>query len=246
MVNSKLSVKLLNCSFYITLLYFTGFSGDSVVKNQPANAGDTGDVVQSLCWEDPSEGEMTIHASIVAWKPPWTEEPGKVQSTESQRVSYDWACTCLSFTKWKEDPPQKKPTFHISMRTLFRILNSFLLMTYLQYLFSLFHWEHLLWFSAFLPKWLVISLSFHIFRFRFRWPILVVAANGSLCLSQHLISWNCNVWGTERSRKSDSFQLHVLGMNLTNVIQREKARVRWLSKTPTSMTMPPWTHPISS
>ena len=105
----------------------------------------------------------------------------------------------------KNPPPKKKPTFHVSMRTLFRILNSFLLMTYLQYPFSLFHWEHLLWFSAFLPKWLVISLSFHIFRFRFRWPILVVAANGSLCLSQHLISWNCNVWGTERSRKSDSF-----------------------------------------
>jgi len=37
-----------------------------VVKNQPANAGDTGDVVQSLRWEDPWEGEMTTHSSSVA------------------------------------------------------------------------------------------------------------------------------------------------------------------------------------
>ena len=131
MVNSKLSVKLHSCSLYITLFYFTGFSGDSVVKNQPVNSGDIGDVVKSLGWEDPWEGEMTTHSSIVAWKPPWTEEPGKVQSTESQRVSYDWARTHISFTKWKDQKKKKKPTLHISMRTLFRILNSFLLMTHL-------------------------------------------------------------------------------------------------------------------
>ena len=189
---------------------------------------------------------MTTHSSSVAWKPPWTEEPGKVQSTESQRFSYNWACTHMSFTKWKEDP-KKKPTFHISMKTLFRILNSFLLMTYLQYLLYLFHWKHLLWFSPFLPKRLVISLLFHICRFRFRWPMLVVAANGAPYAWVNIWYHEIAMFGEQRGAGSQiSFQLHVLGMNLTNVIQREKAKVRWLSKTPTSMTTPPWTRPISS
>ena len=36
--------------------------------------------VQSLGWEDPLEKEMATHSSILAWKIPWTEEPGKLQS----------------------------------------------------------------------------------------------------------------------------------------------------------------------
>ena len=48
------------------------------------------------------------------------------------------------------------------------------------------------------------------------------------------------MFGEQRGAGSHtSFQLRVLGMNLTNVIQRKKARVRWLSKAPTSTTMPP-------
>ena len=45
--------------------------------------------VQSLGWEDLLEKEMATHSSILAWKIPWTEEPGRLQSTESQRVGYD-------------------------------------------------------------------------------------------------------------------------------------------------------------
>ena len=45
--------------------------------------------VQSLVWEDPLEKEMAIHSSTVAWKIPWTEEPGRLQSMGSQRVGYD-------------------------------------------------------------------------------------------------------------------------------------------------------------
>ena len=45
--------------------------------------------VQSLVWEDPLEKEMAIHSSTIAWKIPWTEEPGKVQSMGSQRVGHD-------------------------------------------------------------------------------------------------------------------------------------------------------------
>jgi len=45
--------------------------------------------VQSLGQEDPLEKEMAIHSSILAWKIPWTEEPGGLQSMGSQRVRYD-------------------------------------------------------------------------------------------------------------------------------------------------------------
>ena len=45
--------------------------------------------VQSLGWEDPLEKEMATHSSTLAWKIPWTEEPGKLQSMRSQRVRHD-------------------------------------------------------------------------------------------------------------------------------------------------------------
>ena len=45
--------------------------------------------VQSLGWEDPLQKEMAIHSSTSAWKIPWTEEPGRLQSKGSQRVSYN-------------------------------------------------------------------------------------------------------------------------------------------------------------
>ena len=45
--------------------------------------------VRSLGWEDPLEKEMTAHFSILAWRIPWTEEPGGLQSTGLQRVGHD-------------------------------------------------------------------------------------------------------------------------------------------------------------
>ena len=45
--------------------------------------------VQSLGREDPLEKEMAIHSSTIAWKIPWTEEPGRLQSKGSQRVGHD-------------------------------------------------------------------------------------------------------------------------------------------------------------
>ena len=45
--------------------------------------------VQSLGREDPLEKEMATHVSILAWKIPWTEEPGGLQSMGSQRVRQD-------------------------------------------------------------------------------------------------------------------------------------------------------------
>ena len=45
--------------------------------------------VRSLGWEDPLEKKMAIHSSTIAWKIPWTEEPGRLQSKGSQRVGHD-------------------------------------------------------------------------------------------------------------------------------------------------------------
>ena len=53
--------------------------------------------VQSLGWEDPLEKEMAIHSNTIAWKIPWTEEPGRLQSMGSQTVGHDWV-TSLSLS----------------------------------------------------------------------------------------------------------------------------------------------------
>ena len=45
--------------------------------------------VQSLGWEDPLEKEMATHSSILAWRIPWMEEPGRLQSMGSKRVRHD-------------------------------------------------------------------------------------------------------------------------------------------------------------
>ena len=47
-----------------------------MVKNLLANAGDLRETIRSLGWEDPLEKGMATHSSILAWRIPWTEEPG--------------------------------------------------------------------------------------------------------------------------------------------------------------------------
>ena len=67
-----------------------------LVKNLPA----TQEIqVQSLVGEDPLEKEMATHSSVLAWKIPWTQKPGRLQSMGSQRVRHDLAtnphfCEC--------------------------------------------------------------------------------------------------------------------------------------------------------
>ena len=65
-----------------------------MVKNLPAGQETR---VQTLGQEDPLEKGMAIHSSIPAWRIPWTEEPGGLQSTWSQRVGQDWV-TSLSLS----------------------------------------------------------------------------------------------------------------------------------------------------
>ena len=73
--------------FFITGLVFSwGFPGGSEVK---ASVCSVGDLVQSLGREDPLEKEMATHSSILAWRIPWMEEPGRLQSMGSQRVGHD-------------------------------------------------------------------------------------------------------------------------------------------------------------
>ena len=59
--------------------------------------------VRSLGREDPLEKEMAIHSSTTAWKIPWTEEPGRLQSMGSQRVGHDWTISLFTFRHGHED-----------------------------------------------------------------------------------------------------------------------------------------------
>ena len=59
---------------YIVLICIS--PGGSVVKNLPAVQETQ---VRPLCWDDPLEEGMTTHSSILAWRIPWTEQPGRLQ-----------------------------------------------------------------------------------------------------------------------------------------------------------------------
>ena len=67
--------------------FFGDFPGGSDGKASACNAGDLQS--RSLDWEDPLEKDMATHSSTLAWKILWTEEPGRLQSTGSQRVEHD-------------------------------------------------------------------------------------------------------------------------------------------------------------
>ena len=73
--------------------FWVFFPGGQMVKRLPAIQETW---VRSLGWEDPLEKEMATHSSTLAWKIPRTEEPGRLQSMEFQRVGHDWA-TSLHF-----------------------------------------------------------------------------------------------------------------------------------------------------
>ena len=77
------SQKSFNCSIP-TIQY--DFPVAQTVKNQPVMQETS---VQSLRWEGPLEKGMAIHSSILAWRIPWTENPGGLQFMGSQRVGHD-------------------------------------------------------------------------------------------------------------------------------------------------------------
>ena len=57
-----------------------------MAKNPPANAETQETWVRSLGWEDPLEEGMATHSGILAWRIPWTEEPGRLQSMGFQEL----------------------------------------------------------------------------------------------------------------------------------------------------------------
>ena len=66
-----------------------GFPNGSVVKNPPAMQEMQEMLVQFLRWEDPLKKEMATHSNILSRRTPWTEEPAKLQSMESQTIRCD-------------------------------------------------------------------------------------------------------------------------------------------------------------
>ena len=64
------------------------FPGGSEVKVSASNAGDPGSIPGS--GRSPGEGNGISHSSILAWRIPWMEKPGRLQSTGSQRVGHDF------------------------------------------------------------------------------------------------------------------------------------------------------------
>ena len=62
------------------------FPDGSVGKESACNVGDPGLIP---AWGNPLEKEMATHSSILAWRIPWTEEPGELRSVGSQRVRHD-------------------------------------------------------------------------------------------------------------------------------------------------------------
>ena len=81
-------------SIYDNLIYI---NGASLVAQRLKHLLAMWEMVQSLGREDTLEKEMATHSSTLAWRIPWTEEPGRLQSTGSQRVRHDWA-TSLSLS----------------------------------------------------------------------------------------------------------------------------------------------------
>ena len=80
---------LKKCSPSLNNSLIVTFHVSLVVKNPLANAGDVRDTVQSLGQEDPLEKGMATHSGILAWRIPWTEESGRLQSTGSHRVRHN-------------------------------------------------------------------------------------------------------------------------------------------------------------
>ena len=68
---------------------FRDFTSGSAVKNPPAVQETLETWVQSLGQEDSPEEEMAAHYNVLAWRIPWTDEPGGLQSMGSQKVGHD-------------------------------------------------------------------------------------------------------------------------------------------------------------
>ena len=76
-------------SFNLDLTFIEASQVVLVVKKLLPNAGDIRDTGSIPGWEDPLEESIAIHCCILAWRIPWTEEPGGLQSMGSQTVRHN-------------------------------------------------------------------------------------------------------------------------------------------------------------
>ena len=67
----------------------TGSPGGISGNSPPASAGDTRDTSSIPGWGRPLGKEMAAHSSVLAWRTPWTEEPGGLEPMRLQRVGHD-------------------------------------------------------------------------------------------------------------------------------------------------------------
>ena len=96
------AIRVVSSAYLRLLIFLLGVGGSLVAQRLKRLPAMRETWIRSLGWEDPLEKEMATHYSILAWRIPWTEEPGGLQSTGLQRVGHDWAIslhiTSLHFT----------------------------------------------------------------------------------------------------------------------------------------------------
>ena len=80
----------------VLYLWLQGFPGGSDSKESAFNVEDPALIPEFQ--EDPLEKGVVTHSSVFAWRIPWTEEPGGLQSMGSQRVGYNWVTNTSHFT----------------------------------------------------------------------------------------------------------------------------------------------------
>ena len=85
-ISYKIPVTCMHWHIWNSLMEVKGFPGGSVVNNPPTIQETQETWVRSLSWEDPLEEKMATHSSMLAWRIPWTEEPGGLQSMGLPRV----------------------------------------------------------------------------------------------------------------------------------------------------------------
>ena len=101
MIRIKSSISVKKYSLHPSKFYEVQFnkSGASLVAQRAKNLPAMWETwFQTLGWEDDLEKRMATHSSILAWRIPWTEKPGGLQSMQLQRIRYDWATNTFTFT----------------------------------------------------------------------------------------------------------------------------------------------------
>ena len=92
-----------------------GFPGGSDGKESSSNAGVPSSISGA---ESPLEKGMAAHSSIFAWRIPWTEEPGRIQSMGSQRIRHDWTNNTFTFQLKKYSGWLQYPGYRLKLQIL--------------------------------------------------------------------------------------------------------------------------------